>query len=64
MRAGRLLRDLARDRATPTDPARHRAIGEQANREMMERFAPLTAENAQAAIEWQERRIGELAGGD
>jgi hypothetical protein len=37
-----------------------RAAGIQANAEMMERFAPLTAENAQEAVKWQESRIREL----
>lgn len=37
-----------------------RLVGEQANREMMERFAPLTPENAGKAIAWQEARIREL----
>ena len=39
---------------------RLRKAGEQANREMMERFAPLTAENVRAALDWQEARIKEL----
>lgn len=39
---------------------RRRAAGEQANREMMQRFGPLTPENAQEAIAWQDNRIMEL----
>lgn len=42
---------------------RARKAGEQVNREMMERFAPLTAENAGEAIKWQEQRIRELLAG-
>lgn len=39
---------------------RRRAAGEQANREMMERFSPMTAENCKEALDWQEARIQEL----
>lgn len=39
---------------------RARLTGEQANREMMEKFAPLTPENAGKAIAWQDARIKEL----
>lgn len=67
MRAGRLVRENMR----PDQPGaaeeriRVRAAGEQANREMMARFAPLTAENAGEAIAWQTQRISELlVGGD
>jgi hypothetical protein len=42
---------------------RARRIAEQANREMMERFAPLTVENAGEAVRWQEQRIRELLAG-
>lgn len=37
-----------------------RKAGEQAHTEMLERFAPLTAENAPEAIRWQAARILEL----
>jgi hypothetical protein len=39
---------------------RLRKIGEQAYKETMELFAPLTAANALAALAWQEQRIREL----
>jgi hypothetical protein len=48
----------------PGDAAKRIALreaGEQAHREMLEKFAPLTAQNARAAIDWQERRIRELS---
>lgn len=38
----------------------HRKAGEQANAEMMARFAPLTADNIAAALTWQAARIKEL----
>lgn len=38
----------------------NRAAGEMANREMMTKFAPLTAENAGDAMEWQAARIKDL----
>lgn len=41
---------------------KRRAAGEQANQEMMERFAPLTPEKALEAVAWQDRRIAELMG--
>lgn len=37
-----------------------RQLAAQANAEMMARFAPLTRENAQAAIDWQSARIKAL----
>lgn len=43
------------------DRIKRRKASEQANAEMMARFAPLTAENAQAAVDWQEARIKELS---
>lgn len=46
---------------TIAERARHRAAGEQAHREMLERFQPLTPENAAEAIAWQTRRIAELS---
>ena len=39
---------------------KRREVGEQANREMMARFAPLTPENAHEAAVWQSGRIEEL----
>lgn len=42
---------------------RRRAAGEQANAEMMARFAPLTPDNAAEAIAWQDARIRELTNG-
>lgn len=61
-RPGRLLRQMMRPDApgAAAERATQRSIGEQANAEMMERFAPLTAENAREAIAWQESRIREL----
>ena len=35
-------------------------LSKQANEEMMTKFYPLTVENAQSAIDWQEARIAEL----
>ena len=45
---------------TIAERVRYQQIAEQANSEMMGRFAPLTATNAKAAIDWQEARIKEL----
>lgn len=39
---------------------RRRAAGEQAHREMLERFSPLTSRNAVEAFAWQDARIQEL----
>lgn len=39
---------------------RLRVIGRQAHNEMIEQFSPLTASNAQDALDWQEARIQEL----
>ena len=66
-RPGRILMQKMKDSATDTpervaERLRYRAIGEQANREMMERFSPLTDGNTMAAIEWQGARIRELSG--
>jgi hypothetical protein len=47
----------------PGDAARRRAeraLRSQANAEMMARFSPLTTENADAALAWQDARISEL----
>ncbi len=41
---------------------RLRRNGELAHAEMLERFAPLTSDNAGAAIAWQAARISELNG--
>lgn len=41
---------------------RQRKACEQANAEMLARFAPLTTENAMEAIAWQDARIDELGG--
>lgn len=67
-RPGRVLRDVMRDRATGNsagDAAQRvaeREARERAHRETVERFGAFTAENAQDAIAWQERRIRELTG--
>ena len=37
-----------------------RKAGEQAHKEMLAQFSPLTGENASEAIEWQEKRMKEL----
>lgn len=61
-RVGRAVRDAMR----PDHPGAveeriaHRAAAGQAHREMMERFAPLTAENAGEAIKWQDARIAAI----
>jgi len=62
---GRAVRDAMRPDAPGAVEwrVRARAAGEQANREMMAKFAPLTAVNAGEAIRWQEARIRELLGG-
>ncbi len=63
MSIGRLLRDKMRDLDTPERVAeriKYRLAGEQAHREMLAQFSPLTTENALAAIKWQELRIKEL----
>ncbi len=62
--ASRLIRDNMRPDAPSAAAERvaYRAAGEQANCEMMARFAPLTAANAAEAIAWQEARIRELIG--
>lgn len=39
---------------------RRRAAGEQAHREMLARFSPLTPQNAVEAFAWQDARIQEL----
>lgn len=39
---------------------RRRAAGEQAHREMLERFSPLTPQNAVEAFAWQDARSQEL----
>jgi hypothetical protein len=63
--AGRLLREQMRDAAAET-PERvaeriaYRGACEQAYAETMSRFAPLTAENLRAALDWQAARINEL----
>lgn len=63
-RPGKALRDhwqTMRDSpAQVAERIRHREACERANREMLERFSPLTASNAAAAIQWQDARIGEL----
>lgn len=61
-RVGRAVRDAMRPDlpGAAEERIRARKAGEQANREMMERFAPLTPENAGEAIKWQEQRIREL----
>lgn len=46
--------------AAAAERRRHQVIGEQANREMMERFAPLSADNVKDALDWQAARIAEL----
>lgn len=63
-RIGRALREAMRPDApgAASERVHHRRVAEQAHAEMLERFAPLTAETAAAAIEWQERRIRELKG--
>lgn len=43
--------------------ARARKAGEQANAEMMTRFAPLTGDNVGEALEWQAARLRELLRG-
>jgi hypothetical protein len=60
VKAGRLILDLARDRHHPTDAAAHRKAAQQAHEETRAKFYPLTHENAQEAVEWQEQRIREL----
>ena len=40
--------------------AQDRAAGERAHAEALERFGPVTAENAQAFSDWQEARRREL----
>jgi hypothetical protein len=60
---GRLIRQQMRDVDTPERAAEriaHRQACEQANREMMAKFGPLTAANAAEAIAWQQARISEL----
>ena len=62
------IRSIQRAAQRPDQPGdaerrvREREAGERAHREMMERFAPLTAANAQTASEWQESRLRELIG--
>lgn len=46
---------------TIAERSQHRAACDQAHREMIERFQPLTPENAAEAIAWQARRIAELS---
>jgi hypothetical protein len=41
---------------------KRRAAGEQAHREMLARFSPLTEANVGEALRWQEERIKELVG--
>ena len=65
MRAGRLLRDKWRDAADESprreaERVRRREAGRQANAETVARFSPLTVDNAQEAIDWQDKRIAEL----
>lgn len=55
-----------RDTDTPeriAERIHHRAICEQAHREMLSRFGALTVDNAVEAIRWQDARIDELIGG-
>lgn len=61
---GRAVRDSMRPDPPGAAEERIRArhAGEQANREMMAKFAPLTADNAGEAIKWQDARIRELLG--
>jgi hypothetical protein len=46
--------------AQVTERVRRATASKQANAEMLAKFSPLTAENAQAAVDWQEARIKEL----
>lgn len=48
--------------AAVAERIRYRQIGEQAHREMLEKFGPLTPENAHEAIQWQANRILDLQG--
>ena len=62
---GRLLReqmqsDAQESHARVAERIAMREAGKQANREMMEAFAPLTATNIALALDWQDRRITEL----
>ncbi len=64
-RPGRLLRAAWRDAAAETparvaERVRRRAAATRAHAEALERFGPVTAENARAFIEWQEARLRAL----
>jgi hypothetical protein len=58
-RIGKAVRDTMRPDPPGAAKERiaNRAACEQANRETMERFGPLTADNARDALAWQEARI-------
>lgn len=65
--SSRFLRPPPDTREQVAERVRHRAASERAVKEREERFPVLTAENARAAMDWQEARIkeleAELAGG-
>lgn len=65
---GRALRQKMRDDAAETpervaERVAYRKASEQAYAEMLARFAPLTADNLRASLDWQTARIRELTGG-
>ncbi len=63
-RVGKAARDAQRPELPGAAAGRiaHRAAAEQAHRETMTRFGPLTPENVREAIAWQESRIAEIRG--
>ena len=62
MRASKLLRDLQRPdtHAQVAERIAYRTAAERAVREREEKFGPVTPENFQEQISWQEARIREL----
>lgn len=58
----RLVSPPADTQAEITERLRMRRILDQVGHEMGEKFATLTTENVQAALDWQRNRIKELQG--